>query len=399
DVITFGANKINDITAFGGDNDVNTHDEVSRKPNVGRPDEVKKLPEVGPPTVVIQPTVTSKPTVLSETTVVSGQNGVVASGTTGGVKAPSKARLVVPSRDSMIHIVKNESSANLKCHNTDPAEEARWKAVGPKKKLLLFRQFPKYYEMTSQRYQKMLDECAYKCDVTEDERRFGEADLVVFYSHYKYANDLKVVPEKRPGQKWAFYAAEPPPLSDNEAFGAGHWNDKFDWTVTYRYDSDFWQGYLKVRPKENETTEEKKLQDVQRWKEKFANKTKMVAWFVSHCNIQSRREEYAAELSKYIQVDVYGKCGKLKCEDRGKCARMLDTDYKFYLSFENSFCVDYVTEKLRGILEMNTLIPVVRSGTDYKKYFPPHSVIDTKDFSSPENLAKYLIQLANNEVG
>ncbi|CAL1548134.1 unnamed protein product [Lymnaea stagnalis] len=133
------------------------------------------------------------------------------------------------------------------------------------------------------------------------------------------------------------------------------------------------------------------------WKEKFANKTKMVAWFVSHCNIQSRREEYAAELSKYIQVDVYGKCGKLKCEDRGKCARMLDTEYKFYLSFENSFCVDYVTEKLLNILEKNTLIPVVRGGADYKKLFPPNSVIDTKDFSSPKDLAKYLTELANNE--
>lgn len=53
------------------------------------------------------------------------------------------------------------------------------------------------------------------------------------------------------------------------------------------------------------------------------------------------------KLRKLIPVDVYGKCGKLKCQrsEWRKCKEMLDRDYKFYLSFENSLCLDYVTEK------------------------------------------------------
>lgn len=41
-------------------------------------------------------------------------------------------------------------------------------------------------------------------------------------------------------------------------------------------------------------------------------KKKLAAWFVSHCNTISGRDELAASLQKYMTVDIYGSCGPLK---------------------------------------------------------------------------------------
>lgn len=72
-----------------------------------------------------------------------------------------------------------------------------------------------------------------------------------------------------------------------------------------------------------------------------------MAWFVSNCGARNHRLEYANELGKHIQVDIYGACGTMRCPryNADKCFEILDKDYKFYLAFENSNCRDYITEK------------------------------------------------------
>ncbi len=69
--------------------------------------------------------------------------------------------------------------------------------------------------------------------------------------------------------------------------------------------------------------------------------------------------------------------------------------YRFYLSFENSECLDYVTEKVGNILDVD-LVPVVMGGTNYTRDTPPHSVISVYDYQSPKQLAEYLHYLDNN---
>ncbi len=60
--------------------------------------------------------------------------------------------------------------------------------------------------------------------------------------------------------------------------------------------------------------------------------------------------EYARQLAKYIDLDVYGKCSWMmgnknvsfeNCDIDLSCLN----EYKFYLAFENSNCIDYITEK------------------------------------------------------
>ena len=50
-------------------------------------------------------------------------------------------------------------------------------------------------------------------------------------------------------------------------------------------------------------------------------------------------------------MDIYGDCGERKCrKDSDQCFKDIEKNYKFYLSFENSFCTEYITEKFWQIL-------------------------------------------------
>jgi hypothetical protein len=75
---------------------------------------------------------------------------------------------------------------------------------------------------------------------------------------------------------------------------------------------------------------------------------------------------------------------------------MLKQKYKFYLSFENSFCKEYLTEKVAKMMSLN-IVPIVLGGSRYADYLPPHSYISVRNFSSPKKLADYLLLLDAND--
>lgn len=77
--------------------------------------------------------------------------------------------------------------------------------------------------------------------------------------------------------------------------------------------------------------------------------------------------------------------------------KMLETKYKFYLSFENSFCDDYVTEKFFKVLNYD-MIPIVLGGGNYSKMAPAKSYIDGRDFQSIAHLAEYIKYLNGNDT-
>ncbi len=92
-----------------------------------------------------------------------------------------------------------------------------------------------------------------------------------------------------------------------------------------------------------------------------------------------------------------GKCGQIKCQPRGSkidnCSLNVEHNYKFYLSFENSVCKEYVTEKLFDRLRQNVVPVVMGSGPYNNGFTPPHTVIDYTDFDTPHQLAQFLLWL------
>lgn len=73
--------------------------------------------------------------------------------------------------------------------------------------------------------------------------------------------------------------------------------------------------------------------------------------------------------------------------------------YKFYLSFEQSSCSEYISEKLFNVLRTQSAIPVALGGksrADYERVAPPHSYIHVEDFDNVQGLADQLEYLATN---
>jgi hypothetical protein len=136
-------------------------------------------------------------------------------------------------------------------------------------------------------------------------------------------------------------------------------------------------------------------------------KKSKVLWIVSRCTSQNKREKFVQELAKHINVDIYGACGKeYPCKNATnefECRDDLFNSYKFYLSFENSNCEKYVTEKFFQFFYVDTLykvniLPIVMGPSfEYYKSLAPHqtSFIYAKD---PKSLADLLNYLDRNDT-
>ncbi|XP_055373371.1 glycoprotein 3-alpha-L-fucosyltransferase A [Condylostylus longicornis] len=223
------------------------------------------------------------------------------------------------------------------------------------------------------------------CQLTSNREKAVSADMILYKDHYIATGTHR--PSK---QVYMLYFLECPYHTEHVRVP-----DAFNWTSTYRKDSDI------VAPYEKWEYYNDAVKQMKQERNYALNKTKKVAWFVSNCGARNGRLAYAHELQKYIDVDIYGSCGSYKCSRNtaDKCFEILDRDYKFYLAFENSNCKDYITEKFFVNALNRNILPIVMGARpeDYEKSAPYKSYIHIDEFASPKELADYLHILDKND--
>ncbi|XP_059167210.1 alpha-(1,3)-fucosyltransferase C-like [Physella acuta] len=239
--------------------------------------------------------------------------------------------------------------------------------------------------------EKCLDK---KCVITQDNIT-ENTDVVI-----AMGNALKdhMKPTQRwPGQLYVLVDREPPPVALSHSTIANEtsqWRYEFNLTGTYLKSSDVYWPYHVMR----ENYHKKTIDFV----EVAKKKTKTAAWIVSNCGGQSNRLAYVKEMQKYIDIDIYGRCGnKSSCRRGGPsdCMAQELTNYSFYLSFESAMCTDYITEKaFKMYIDNNYIVPVVRGLVDYDQVLPKGSFIDAAKFQSPKDLALFLKSLRTDYV-
>ncbi len=233
------------------------------------------------------------------------------------------------------------------------------------------------------------------CNITTDKHSFAAADAVLFnMGPHGGAKKRSKLPERAFKEQIFIYYLFEAPLRTSIWSDLRQFGNYFNLTISYlndnRTDIIIPHGKIVQRPVGEKYTQPN-ISVLQM-------KDKMAAWIVSNCrSIRSQRRTYVKKLSKFIPVDIYGKCGKLKCEQNVSCYTRIARHYSFYLAFENSVCKDYHTEKIYRTLQYD-IIPVVLGGGNYSAYLPHKSYINVMDYRSPKHLADYLTYLSQNRT-
>ncbi|XP_072908310.1 alpha-(1,3)-fucosyltransferase 7 isoform X1 [Hemitrygon akajei] len=222
------------------------------------------------------------------------------------------------------------------------------------------------------------------CILTCNKSMFHRANVVAFH-HRELQNNISNLPhQKRPhNQKWLWVSLESP----SNTKGIHHLNGLFNWTMTYKRDSDIFIPYGHLMKRSQHT-------DVS-----IPEKSFLATWVISNYHRKSWRAEVHLNLSKYMQIDIYGKSVKKYLPK----SLLLPTisKYAFYLAFENSIHEDYITEKLWRNSFMAGSVPVVLGPprVNYEKFIPSDSFIHVNDFPSVEELASFLKNLWQDRTG
>lgn len=234
------------------------------------------------------------------------------------------------------------------------------------------------------------------CILTTNDSLVSESDAVMFHLHQ--TKGPHTLPKNHPRhQIWIFFTDESPlhTFLATKKFSMRDYNGLFNWSMTYRHDSDVPVPYGRTVPlTKEEAAAVGELPNFAR------RKNHSVAILGSNCGGKNNRWNFVKKLQEHISVDIYGGCGTHKCPGHFTRDCTPIGKYKFYLAFENSNCREYLTEKLWWNAYHKESVPVVMGATkeDYMQYCPPNSFIHTDDFVSPSKLAEYIKYLDQNDT-
>ena len=284
--------------------------------------------------------------------------------------------------------LKNDKRKNFIQDKTSSDVSVRNSRKTKLKKILLWTPFfnkEKWWFEKMGQYQFIRDNCEVNtCEVTLNRDDVYDVDALLFN-----LRNLGGFPSKHPPhQPWVLVNLESP-INSLSGNSLTPYDRVFNWTSFYDQASTvrltYGLTYVKKVPKVEEI-------DFVR-----GRKNRAIA-FISNCG-PSNRLRFLANLQHYYPVDLYGRCGKRDpCSYSEPCLRKLVRGYKYYLSLENSFCREYITEKFWLALRRGT-VPIILGARkdDYAAVAPPNSFIHVDSHHNLVTLVRYLQHLDRND--
>ncbi|XP_060605748.1 alpha-(1,3)-fucosyltransferase C-like [Ruditapes philippinarum] len=235
-------------------------------------------------------------------------------------------------------------------------------------------------------------DCIYRnCRMSDDKSDIQKYGAVVF----TLTQQLDIIPpvvknERNGDQVWIFFGLESPVNHKLINYRHNSWMDTMNWSMSYRLDSDIFFPYGML--------EERKEVPIKDYSAIYHLKTKQAAWLVSNCGAPSRRDDFVSELKRSgLEVDIFGVCSDNVFHNRGDMTKLIDQEYQFYLSFENSLCQDYITEKFFRYYNLNVIL-VTRGGADYDHALPNDTFINSAHFTTARALVKFLHKVGSSKT-
>lgn len=134
------------------------------------------------------------------------------------------------------------------------------------------------------------------CVVSYKTEEFSSSNVVVFHGRdMPNVNTLRKLHNKRPpNQAWIFFILESPAHSPD----ARQYGGLFNWTMTYRRDSDIYFPYEFFKRLQADDEKPQASRDYS------LGKDKLIVWTVSNC--AGKRLSYVNKLKQFVQVDIFG---------------------------------------------------------------------------------------------